>query len=132
MTTQEYLDKKYRIGFTQSFPVKRILASMNAKSYCRKFLVEFQVHIAEFTFGNNNEFSIYGIITDQVDISKHLFLDGFGSMCLYDEARVMKVAAAKLASMYNLPICEDICSWPYAKVLLGINKQTAERCVIKQ
>jgi len=127
MTTQEYLDSPYRIGFMSAFPLKEKLKSFDVEAYCKQFPVKFQVHIAKFSFGKNNEYEVYGIITDEVNISNKLPLDGFGSMCCYDEAKTMKEAIASLIEELGLSICNDVNSWPFAKIILLNSKETIQK-----
>lgn len=121
MTIEEYLDKPQMIGFTQSFPIKEILFTVKATSKIRNIPIKFNIHVVKLGFGDNLKYHILGIVTDHVDISDHLPLNGFGSISYFDEARIMKIAVAKLASCNNYTICQDICSWPFAKVLIQEN-----------
>lgn len=118
MMIYEFLSKPQRIGFTESFPVKEVLESYYVDLHCRRFPVTVRVDICNLSFGKNNEFKVKGIVTSRIDISDKLFLGGFGSMCCFDEAKTMKEAVAYIAAHKNLVICEDICPWPFCKVIV--------------
>lgn len=118
MTIEKYLDKPQMIGFMESFPIKEILFTAKATSKIRNIPIKFNIHVAKLGFGDNLEYHVLGIVTDTMT---YLLPKRFGSISYFDEARIMKIAVAKLASCNNYTICQDICSWPFAKVLIQEN-----------
>jgi len=117
----KYLKESYMIGFTYSYPTKTILKTFDIETTCRGFDVKFKVHLAKGSFGKNNEFEVSILKTEKVSIAEHLFLNGWNSMCCYDEAETMEKAIVEICKKENLMICRKACSWPFATAVVQDN-----------
>lgn len=119
MTTEEYLKSNQMIGFTQSFPVLETIETENVSAKCRNFNVNFNVHLVKVGFGDNNKYNCLAIVTDKVDISYKLPLNGWNSYCCYDEAETMEKALVEFAEKKGYILCNKVCSWPFAKAIVS-------------
>lgn len=117
----EYLAEPQRIGFTESFPVKEVLEEREYKMKCRGFDVQFKVQYCLLSFGDKNEYTVHGIVTERVDIGSKLGARSFGSYCHIDEAETMEEGVVKLCKELDLMVCQKVCSWPFAKILVQPN-----------
>lgn len=118
----KYLGGNPKIGFTKDFPeAGNIIDEIEIKDRCRGFKVEFKVRFCYVAFGENNEYTCRAIITDRIDISKHLPMSGFGSFCFYDELATLESAVITMDLKHDLMICSKICSWPFAKAIVQEN-----------
>ena len=121
----DYLSEPKRIGFMEEFPVSKTLKTETYKSSCRNWPVSFTVSHCEVTFGKNNEYKCFAVVTSEVSISSRLPLSGFGSYCHHDEADTMEQAVVDFCKKNNLYIARKSCSWPFAKAIVSdIVKET--------
>jgi len=116
-----YLKKDIQVGFMQKFPVANISKTKKYKMTCRNFPVNIEVSLARGTYGENNEYECDIVVTNEISISEHLSLRGFGSYCHIDEAQVMEKAIVQFCKEENLMICDKACSWPFAKAVVQEN-----------
>ena len=116
---REYLEDNLHIGFMEQFPVKTILESYEITNKVRGFDVTYKVHYVELSFGNG-EYTVKGIVTDIVDVAKRMG-NSFGSHCYIDEGKAMEISIVKLCLKKDLMICQKVCSWPFAKVVVQQN-----------
>lgn len=115
-----YLKSSHRIGFIESFPVTEVLEEFKIPAKCRAFNVVVNVKYCTLSFGGS-EFTVRGLVTDIVSISKYLPMGGFNSNCYYDEAETMEKAIIEVCKLKNLMICAKISSWPFAKASVQDN-----------
>jgi len=112
---KNYLLAPLKIGFTNNFIEKE-----NSTIFERVFKtiengkeVNLSVRYCELMFGDNNEYTVNGIVTDQ------LCLDGKpGSYSHIDISKTLEKSIVIVAQDLNLDICHKVCSWPFAKVVV--------------
>ncbi len=118
----KYLSDCPMIGFTQTFTESEtVYDEIDVEDVCRGFNVTFKVRFCKVTFGDNNEFFCRAIVTEQIDISKKLPMNGFGSYSHLDELKTLEKAVIIMARKNDLMICSKICSWPFAKAIVQEN-----------
>lgn len=119
MTPEEYLNQKtnpHRIGFTQEFPIVKYLKFETVTKKCRNFTVTFDVNLVKVSFGG--KYTCTAIVTDCVDISHNLFMNGWNSCCFVDEAETMEKALVEFAEKNGFELCTKVNSWPFAKAIV--------------
>ncbi len=116
----KYLKETLMIGFMEKFPEikEEVIDEITVQSKCKGYDVTFKVRYGKLSFGEGNAYKVSGITTDVVDISHKLPLHGFNSMCCYNEAETMEKAVTEMAAKHSLIVCQKICSWPHAKVVV--------------
>jgi len=128
MTIKEYLNQDQKIGFTESFPAKKQLYSETYVIEWRNRDIKVSAHLVQLTFGEKEEFNCFGVETSSVDISKYLPMNGWGSMCFTDEAKIMRDAVVDFCEKHNLVICAHINDWPTANVVVTNFKNQYPKC----
>jgi len=120
MTFEQYLKEPLRIGFTRNWPVLETLETqtLTLDSYDYHFPTEINVSLVKVGFGENNKYQCRAVITEVVNTASTRALHGFGSCCHIDEGQFMEKAIVKFCEINNLIICNKICSWPFAKVIV--------------
>lgn len=118
---KKYLDESQHIGFMSDFPIQDKLETFKINTKCRNIPVEVIVHYCKLQYGSKPEDTVAGLVTERLDISKYLPLNGFASNCCYDEATTMEEAIVEIARQKNVMICNKINSWPFAKAVIQDN-----------
>ena len=110
---KKYNNEPLKIGFTESFPE-------NSTKVIDKFIFErgghkVEVRLTKLTFGKKNEYDVTGIVTDRLEIPRK----GFGDHGYEGEAEIMKLAAIDMAYKHKLMVFQNVCSWPFVKIVVG-------------
>ena len=113
---QDYLEEHLKIGFTSNFPVSTVLKNLEVQENCLRFSVTVEIKLCRSTVLN-----CLMLVTERLDISNRLALNGFGSGCCFDEAHTMERAVIEICKQEDLMICQKVCSWPFAKVIVQKN-----------
>lgn len=117
--TDNVLAGPLRVGFTQSFPVKEIVKEYPITIEHDNKNYSINVQEVKVTFGDNNQYHCTALLTEQVDIASTLPLGGFGSYSHIEEAAIMREAVNKVMSEYDYTACNEVCSWPFVKVVVN-------------
>lgn len=116
---EDYLKKPLKIGTYKSFPESTDPSKISARiTIPLKDANPFDVRLTKFTFGDNDEYEVSGIITDRFEIKRTGPMAGWGQHSYIDEAAIMNKAAIQLCKEQKLMICEHLCSWPYVKLIV--------------
>ena len=115
---REYLKSNMMIGFTNSFPVQEELESITINENNN---LTFKVSLVRLSYGKKKTDTVLGIVTDRVKIKREGPLGGWGQHGYVDEAKIMEAAVVKMCLEKDLMICNKICSWPFAKVVVQPN-----------
>lgn len=113
-------EESLKIGFTEEFPVVEKITSRQYAGRVRDTEVVFWVRYCRFSFGDGR-YTVQGIVTDPVRVKDNRGLGGFGHHGYIEEAQVMREGVIEMCKSQNLMICNEICSWPFAKVIVQPN-----------
>lgn len=110
----------FKIGFVSTLPVKEGSETDKEKYNleCNHRDVSVEISQVKLTFGDG-KYEVSGIVSSPVSIAKTLFLNGWGSLSLHDEARVMQEAAELYVKDKGLHIHEIINNWPFYKAVVS-------------
>ena len=117
----DYLNDVIKVGFTECFPVVKILDTIKIREKARGFSVEIKVSLVRVSFGKENQFQCTSVVTDECDISSKLLMNGFGSHCHVDAGKAMERAVIEMCKKNDMMICDKICTWPFAKAIVQDN-----------
>lgn len=117
---EEYLTKPLKIGTYKSFPESTDASKVEAriKIPALEGSNAFEARLTKFTFGDNDQFEVSGVITDRCEIKRTGPMAGWGSHGYVDEARIMNKVALQLCKEQGLMICDYLCSWPVVKLIV--------------
>lgn len=120
MTFEQYLKEPLRIGFMEGFPVLETLETQTfiIDGFDRHFPNKINVSLVKVGFGENNKYQCRAVVTERISTASTRFMHGWGSCCHIDEGQFMEKAIVKFCEINNLIICNKICSWPFAKVIV--------------
>ncbi len=114
---KDYAKEPLKIGFTHSFPENT--SQVIDKMIFEKDGHKVEVRLTKLTFGDKNEFSVTGIVTDHLTIPRKGPMGGHGEHGYADEAEIMKLAAIDMAYKHKFMICQNVCAWPFVKLVVG-------------
>lgn len=121
-----FLQKPLMIGFTKTFPED--LSKMIDKKTFTVEGVSYDVRLTRLTFGKKNEYDVLGITTDVLKLPRKGPLGGWGQHGYEEEAILMRKGILEMAMKHELMICMEICTWPFAKVVVQKPEEAHLRC----
>lgn len=110
MDEKQYLESSIRVGITD-YAIGEKRDTVRYSANCGRFPVIVSVSLATVQFDG---YHVTCVVTDRVDISGNLPLNGYGSYCYQDEAQTMERAVAAYCRENGFTICKKESSWPYA------------------
>ena len=124
-----YLAEPQRIGFIKEFPETdaKPLDEEIIEDECMGVKVKFSVRLTKLKFGDG-KYEVTGIVTDKVDISSKLRLNGYGSHSYINVGKMLEAALAKMCLKHNLFVNNKICTWPFAKAVVSPVTPAHEKC----
>jgi hypothetical protein len=126
---RNYLAEVQHIGFTQEFPETKAkpIDEEIIEDECMGVKVKFSVRLTKLKFGDG-KYEVTGIVTDKVDISSKLRMGGWGSHSYHYVGKMLEAAVAKMCLKHNVFVSKKICTWPFAKVVVGEVTPVHEKC----
>jgi len=117
---RKYLDESLMVGFMSNFPETKeeCIDSIVIEEDLLNHKVTFNVRFTQLTYGDDNEYEVLGIVTDELSISNKLPMNGFNSFSHQDIGLLLDKAVVIMAAKHDLVLCKKVCSWPFGKAIV--------------
>lgn len=105
----------YMRGFDFAFLPKEVIKTIIVNVSGHPIKVDY----IKAYFGDG-KYTTDALVTERVDIDKSRVFGGIGTD-IYGNANIMRAAIMEACREMNVMICDEICSWPFCKVIIQDN-----------